>query len=763
MHGEAETMPVVAQTSGRRIRILQVVPSLANMGMETVVYQLVKRLDPNRYHVMTCCLSALGGHGQAMVTLGYPIHVLGPLRGISFTHILGLVRLIRTTRPHLIHAHNPTAWFYATAASLIARRGKVMVTRHGMDTPLRWRDRVIHHILAHLTDRVVIVSSSMIDSFITSEHIPRSKLVTIPNGVDTSQFNTNGPHRSTLRAELGIDETDCVVGSIGRLAAVKNQLLLLKAVKNVLRTSPRVKVILVGEGPCRTELAQYCHDQNLADRVLFLGNRTDIPQLLSAVDIFVLSSQYEGTSLSLLEAMASGKPIVATDVGGNSALLQHGRTGLLVPADDPDAMAAALMTLITDRQASHEMGQRARAYVRAHFDLHLMMEQYDQLYQTLAREPGGTRSLSARTHADDAPRWTMARHVHGYKTTLASALHHAGLAALYTRAIPRGVVLSYHRIMQDDEAAIYFFPAMVVTTANFKQQIDVLRRYFKIVPLREFVDQLSSGIPFSEYTVSLTFDDGYRDNYTHAYPILKAHGIPATFFLAAGLMGTRKRFWYDEIALIIDHLLSCNGEIPAVLNTHMAKHPRAAANRSERIALMRQVVNMFKHLQPQQINGIIDDMRKYVRDDALETDAHTTLTWDMAREMAGGGMRFGSHGLSHQILTNLPAPLAHTEIWKSKRTMESELGGIIDLFAYPNGDYNDETVRLLKACGYKAAMTVGNSRPVTREAQFAINRKNVCDADCIGPDRQFSESLFLCETIGLLHRLLLRHYRPWTI
>jgi len=212
------------------------------------------------------------------------------------------------------------------------------------------------------------------------EVVPLDKMVTIHNGIDTDRFGS--PHDSSaIRAALGLCADQPVIGIVARLDPIKNHEALITAMKQIVAQLPRAVLLIVGDGPLRSELEAQVSSLALGDHVCFLGARADVPELLGAIDLFVLCSHSEGLSLTLIEACAAGKPIVATDVGGNAEVVQHQETGLLVPLGQPELLAEAILEVLGDREKALQMGQNGRRNFEEQFVLGAMVQEYEKLYE----------------------------------------------------------------------------------------------------------------------------------------------------------------------------------------------------------------------------------------------------------------------------------------------------------------------------------------------------------------------------------------------
>jgi sugar transferase (PEP-CTERM/EpsH1 system associated) len=356
-------------------------------GLEKMVVSLLLSLDPATYKARVICYDRLGTLAACLERAGIGVWLLERNPGVDLAYLVRLIRQLSSEPVDLLHLHNPTAFFYGAVSGWLAGVPAVVYTDHGRDLQSSSRNRLTHRFLSGRVDQVVAVSESVRRHLVEREGVPAARVMVIRNGISGDAFK--GPNRRhEVRAELRLREDQPVVGVVGRLDPVKNHALLMRAMKRILDRLPAVRLLVIGDGPLRVELEALATSLRIKDHVAFLGNRADVPELLSAIDLFVLPSVSEGLSLTLIECCAAGKPAVATDVGGNREVVMQGETGLLVPSEDEKALAVAVLDLLTDARRSAAMGRAARRRFEAEFSLDTMVSQYRALYERVSGRAG---------------------------------------------------------------------------------------------------------------------------------------------------------------------------------------------------------------------------------------------------------------------------------------------------------------------------------------------------------------------------------------
>lgn len=358
------------------------VENLNRGGLERTVVDLVRTQAARGQRCQVVCLFERGTLAVELDALGIPVLACGKRRGVDLRALARARRHVLAHGSRILHTHNAAAHYHAVLATL-GLGLRTINSRHGMgalDATSR-RERLYRWSLRR-TDVVATVCEVARRELERARAWPRAtRLVAVPNGIDVGRFGARDEQaRERFVAALGLPARTRLVGTVGRLNRVKDHAGLLQAFARLREDAPDAALVVVGDGELRDELAALAAAPALAGRVHLLGDRGDVADLLRGFDLFVLSSRSEGYSIALLEACASALPIVATDVGGNAEIVQAERTGLLVRAGDPVALAAALRELLADLPRAREMGQAGLEWVRRKGSLAAMAARYEHLY-----------------------------------------------------------------------------------------------------------------------------------------------------------------------------------------------------------------------------------------------------------------------------------------------------------------------------------------------------------------------------------------------
>lgn len=374
--------------SARRPAMVYVVNSLNPGGTERLVIEMACAFQ-SVFDMSVLCLDRPGLWSAELRKRGVPVHCLWRQPGLDIGMIWKIARYCRDNDVRFIHAHQCTPWFYAALSRMIYGRPRLLLEEHGRFFPEvrnRAREWVNRALINRLTQSFVAVSQDIKSRLVEFEGVPPSRIAVIYNGVRAAPLLASH-ERVELRAQLGIEPDSFVVGTVGRFDSIKNLPLLVRCLANVKHEIPGLAGLLVGDGPEFAAIAMQIASSSLADCVRLTGFRDDARSLVQCMDLFVLPSFSEGTSVALLEAMAAAVPVVVTSVGGNPELVCDGVTGWVVPSNDESAMSAAIMKAWGDRERRDAYACAARERFIESFEFDAMIANYQKVYGTLLDIP----------------------------------------------------------------------------------------------------------------------------------------------------------------------------------------------------------------------------------------------------------------------------------------------------------------------------------------------------------------------------------------
>ena len=355
-------------SNGDRIHICHVSMTLLTGGLERLLVEFGRCHDANRFDLRFVSLGALGPPAEELRQMGFSVETVDlPGRG-RLAALRSLRNRLQRDRVDIVHTHNTYAHFYGSVAASWAGVKTVINSQHGRGCGPKHKDKLLFRLANLKAARVVGVSEDAAALCRGEDPWAARKTSVIWNGIDTTRFVFRGP----AAAPVAI--------SVARLSPEKDFPTLLLATAIVVRQVPEFQLMMIGNGAERANLEALTKSLGIEAHVEFLGERSDVPDLLAKAGFFVSSSKSEGISLTILEAMAVGLPVVTTRVGGNPEIVVEGQTGHLVPDQNPDALAAAMLQMLAQREAWPAMGERGRQRVEQQFDIRTMVRQYEVLY-----------------------------------------------------------------------------------------------------------------------------------------------------------------------------------------------------------------------------------------------------------------------------------------------------------------------------------------------------------------------------------------------
>ena len=363
----------------RPLRIVFLLTSMPVGGAETLLVNLLDRLDRSRFDPEVCCLKAKGPLGER-ISERIPVHC-EMTRGKYDVAVLGKLTKLMKSRKYdaaiTVGCGDKMFW-----GRLAAKRAGVPVIASALHST-GWPDRVGHlnRWLTGITDAFIGVARSHGEHLVHGERFPREKVFVIPNGVDTQRFSPC-ENKSEMRQSLNLPDALPLVTIVAALRPEKNHRRFLDIAKSVCGEGWAANFLIVGDGPEKNDLEDYAEQQKITEHVTFLGNRSDIPQILAASDVFMLTSDNEAAPVSIMEAMACALPVVASNVGSVHEMVLDGETGFVCPLDT-QAFARRLGQLLSDPDQMKCMGQAGRNHVVSHGSLEAMVAGYEDLIESL--------------------------------------------------------------------------------------------------------------------------------------------------------------------------------------------------------------------------------------------------------------------------------------------------------------------------------------------------------------------------------------------
>lgn len=353
---------------------MHIVLSLECGGLEKIAIELSAKLNSGTFNSCICCLDKFGELSVVAENKNVNVILVKRKPGKDLTLPFRLARAFKKRSINLVHTHNLVPLLYGSLAAKIAGIPVVINTRHGRER------KHIHSTIWNMNNALIAISKDAKNELLKWNTLPSEKVTVIYNGIDIDAYES-GSQPAEAKKDLHLNPADFVVGTVARLSPEKDQRTLLAAFLKVAGRIPGAKLVVVGDGILKNELTNYSRMLGIADKVRFLGFRADINKLLPAFDVFVLSSLTEGISLTLLEAMAAGIPVIATNVGGTPEIIDDGISGFLIPPNDAEEIEKKIITLFNNKELAARFSKSGRIKAKEKFSLNGMVDKYRILYK----------------------------------------------------------------------------------------------------------------------------------------------------------------------------------------------------------------------------------------------------------------------------------------------------------------------------------------------------------------------------------------------
>lgn len=350
-------------------------------GTEMVIKNLIEGSDTALFDMSIFCIeSPLGPWGIEMQNTGLPITATARKLGFDASLIFAIHKHIKNNNIDIIHCHQYTPWVYGALAAF-GTKTKVIFTEHGRFYPdsSTWKRKLINPLLNVFTHQVTAISKATRQALIEFENIPAKDIDVIYNGIAPLKFDRDKVY--TLRKKLNIPEDHKVVGTVARFDPIKNHTMMLRAFTRVLEQQPKCTLLIVGDGEERDDIEQCIALLGIEKNVILVGYESKPAEHIAIMDIFLLSSLSEGTSMTLLEAMSIGKPCVVTNAGGNSEIICNNLNGKVTPNNNEKMFADAIQELLIEPQQLTQYSKAASEIFSENFIAQSMNKKYETLYQ----------------------------------------------------------------------------------------------------------------------------------------------------------------------------------------------------------------------------------------------------------------------------------------------------------------------------------------------------------------------------------------------
>ena len=362
----------------KKVRVLEIIDHLDLAGAQGVVTHLVRAIDRSRFDVSVVCLFSTTETPLAknLIKEGFSVHFLSKKKGFDPIILLRIDRLIRRFKPDVVHTHLGTLKY--SLPSMVFRRIPFKV--HTLHALARYETE--YPMINKLAFKAGVYPVAIADEVKKSieELYGITDCCSIPNGIPVKEYEEPDIDRAEWRRCEGIDQDAFVFVNVGRLCKHKNQQLLIRAFAETVNRGKNAVLLIAGDGDCLGRLKKTAKEHSVSEKIYFLGVRNDVKELLGAADVFVLSSELEGNPLCVMEAMAAGLPVISTEVGGVSQLIEDGRSGMLVKKGDLRALSDAMRTLMTDNFLRARIKDYSRKRALEKFDSCIMARSYEKLF-----------------------------------------------------------------------------------------------------------------------------------------------------------------------------------------------------------------------------------------------------------------------------------------------------------------------------------------------------------------------------------------------
>ncbi|MGA2098544.1 MAG: glycosyltransferase [Candidatus Acidiferrum sp.] len=735
-------------------------------GGEGALLKIARHLPHDRFRCSLAVLKSGGKLYELFREASCPVYefpVSKILRPKAFKTGWQLRKFMRREKVDIVHTFFETANLWGALVAKLGGGGPLVVSsRRDMGILRSARHHIAYRILHPLFDSVVAVSRPVRESCIREEKIEPDRVITLYNGVELDRIDLNRG-TANVREKLGLSHASHVITSVGHIRRYKGFDVFIRAAAQVCREFPKAVFVIIGgfhDKAYVRELTQLAQELGVLDNIRLAGAFDDVVSALKSSDLFCLLSRTEGFSNALVEAMACGLPVVATRVGGAEEVIRDGHNGFLVNSEDADTAAQRILDFLRNRDLARKAGAEARETVRSKFTAEIMGKTLAQHYDGLLRtkrfkSKQNKNSNEAPTTGDNATperlnKMDILRHQKKLLRPIAKRVYvrflwSSGLLALAKWWVRRkgAVVLTFHRVIPRlafSETTVQ--KGMLVSDESFAKLLAYLQKRYAIVDLgRERPKKHHKQVQ-----LALTFDDGWEDNASVAFPIVKKFNTPVTIFICPELMGRSLPFWPDHVVALIRSAEAMSSGIAKVASALAAAgHPDWATElQKEDADQADRLIEHLKQVPAQERKKVMESLLgcQIPTEQFVNLKLDRTMSWSQVRRLNEAGVTFGSHTQHHELLPQIPRAQVEEEVKASKTTIRENLSKECSLFSYPNGAAAREVRDMVSSFDFSLAFINSPGIWLHDGDDYLIPRINIWENDLTDSRGRFSALAF---------------------